>query len=121
MKGSGTILVVEDEDIVRATLTRSLARLGYQVLEAASGQAAVEVWQGHREQFDVLLTDMIMPGGMTGVELAKRLREDKPALPVIVSSGYSSQLDRTGFDTIIYLPKPYQLAELGEALRRCLG
>ena len=121
LKGSGTILVVEDEDIVRATLTRSLARLGYQVLEAASGQAAVEVWQGHREQIDVLLTDMIMPGGMTGVELAKRLREDKPALPVIVSSGYSSQLDRTGFDTIIYLPKPYQLAELGEALRRCLG
>ncbi len=123
LKGSETLLVVEDEDAVRLTLARALRGLDYRVLEAANGQDALKLWRDHGAEIDLLLTDMVMPEGMTGLELAERIRLDKPALKVIISSGYAAEITESATLTkagIVYLPKPYKLASLGRALRECL-
>jgi len=113
--GHERILVVEDEEAVRRGLVLRLSRLGYEVLEASSGPRALEVWRRVEGTVDLLLTDMLMPEGMTGLELALRLREDKPGLRVIISSGYSPDLSNTAElyrSGISFLAKPYT----GEAL-----
>jgi len=113
--GHERILVVEDEEAVRRGLVLRLSRLGYEVLEASSGPRALAVWERLEETVDLLLTDMLMPEGMTGLELALRLREDKPGLRVIISSGYSPDLSNTAElyrSGISFLAKPYT----GEAL-----
>jgi two-component system cell cycle sensor histidine kinase/response regulator CckA len=121
--GRETILVVEDQPNVRRLLSQTLRAQGYSVLEAENGQEAVSVWGEHGSKIDLLLTDMIMPEGMTGLELAARVRAWKPSLKVIISSGYShefaqrSAIDRAG---IHYLPKPYESRRLADAVRRCL-
>ncbi len=89
--GSETILLVEDEPAVRQLTRRVLERNGYRVLEAASAAEALEVW-GRAGRVDVLLTDMVMPGGLTGRELAAALLERDNNLKVIFTSGYSSEL-----------------------------
>ena len=96
LRGSGTILVVEDELAVRTILARTLCRFGYTVLEAGGGREAMELWKARRAEIDLLLTDMVMPGGMTGLSLAEKLRSEKPSLKVIVTSGYSGDLFEHG-------------------------
>ena len=71
--GNETILLVEDEPAVRLTTRRMLERKGYRIREAMSGREALEVWQSHGEEVALLLTDIIMPGEMTGRDLAERL------------------------------------------------
>ncbi len=90
--GSETILLVEDEPAVRALTRRILQRHGYQVLEAASGVEALKVWPEHRSRVALLLTDLVMPEGLSGQELARRLQADQPALKVIFTSGYSADI-----------------------------
>src|SRR5689334_19108757 len=87
LRGQGTILLVEDEDMVRRPVGIYLRKLGYHVIEAANGHQALALWQEHGEKIDLLLTDMFMPGGMSGLELAERLKAGKPALQIIISSG----------------------------------
>jgi nitrogen fixation negative regulator NifL len=121
--GEETILLVEDDLSVRQTLSVYLRRWGYQVLEAANGYEALELWPQHQHQVHLLFTDMVMPEGMTGLQLIERLRATKPGLPVIVCSGYSaelSQLDRLVAEGIVYVPKPCPPAELAVTVRRCL-
>lgn len=86
-QAGATILLVEDEPAVRAIAARSLERSGFRVLQASGGAAALELMEG-RGQPDLVLTDLMMPG-MGGAELARRLRERWPALPVLYMSGYS--------------------------------
>jgi CheY-like chemotaxis protein len=90
-KGKETILLVEDEAAVRALAETILARLGYNVLAADSGPAAMGVWERHRGRVDVLLTDVIMPH-MSGGDLAHKLREINPRLKVLFMSGYTDDM-----------------------------
>jgi PAS domain S-box-containing protein len=123
-RGQGTILVVEDQPEVRELLVHSLGYLGYEVLSAATGEEAVGVWERQGERIRLVLTDMVMPGGMTGLELITRLRGDRPDLRVILSSGYSADLLKEGTREragVQFLAKPYGTAALAEAVRSCLA
>ena len=123
MHGQGTVLLVEDEDIVRRPIGIYLRKLGYQVIEAANGNQALALWRDHREAIDLLYTDMIMPEGLTGLELAERLVMEKPALRIIISSGYSTEFSAHGVTTesgFIYLPKPIAAAVIAATVRSCI-
>jgi len=120
-QGSETILVVEDNPNVRKTVIRQLHDLGYRTLEADSGSAALRmIKDGAR--FDLLLTDVIMPGGITGYELADQLRADRPDLKILFTSGYT-ELAATGNRPEgrgTLLSKPYRKQDLGRAVRAVL-
>ena len=117
-----TILVVEDETGLLELVRNVLQGYHYQVLAASSGVEAVRVWEEHNGRVDLLLTDMIMPGGMTGNDLATKLRKQKPGLKVIYTSGYSSELmgKDSGASDTSFLAKPYLPLELAQAVRKCL-
>jgi two-component system, cell cycle sensor histidine kinase and response regulator CckA len=95
--GTETILLVEDEQSLRALTRRFLENRAYTVIEASSGREALAIWPEHRDEIDLLMTDLVMPEGISGRELAERLRVDKPSLKVILTSGYSP--DVAGKDT----------------------
>ena len=121
--GSETILLVEDSNEVRQLAATSLQRLGYQVLVAENGQQALEHWAKGSSRIDLLLTDMIMPEGLTGLELSRRLRAGRPALPIIIMSGYSLELAlHRGLakDRVEYLQKPFEPATLASMVRQSL-
>jgi signal transduction histidine kinase/DNA-binding response OmpR family regulator len=121
--GSETILLVEDEPSVRKATAQVLRRHGYTILEACNGVEALQQWEQHQTHIKLLCTDMIMPEGVTGLELAERLRILKPGLPTIISSGYSTELaqqERPCSEGIVYLPKPCPPAELLKIMRKCL-
>jgi PAS domain S-box-containing protein len=121
--GQGTVLLVEDEEIVRRPIGLYLRKLGYRVIEAANGMQAFTLWRQHRDQVDVLFTDMVMPEGVSGLELAEKLRVEKPGLKIIISSGYSTEISMQGVSPTagyIYLPKPSPSANIAAAVRQCL-
>ena len=121
--GSECILLVEDERAVRAMFCAMLKRCGYQVLEAANGVEACQLWTIHRDQVAMLLTDLIMPGGISGRQLAQRLREDKPQLKIIFTSGYSADIagqEVNQLDGEKFLAKPFQPHQLMETVRQVL-
>jgi CheY-like chemotaxis protein len=123
LRGHGTLLLVEDEDIVRKPIGTYLRKLGYHVLEAANGNQALQVWQTHRDQIDLLYTDMVMPEGLTGLELAERLKTEKPGLQIIISSGYSTEFSAHGVSSdagFVYLPKPSSSATIAQTVRACM-
>jgi two-component system, cell cycle sensor histidine kinase and response regulator CckA len=123
-EGKGeVILVVEDEVAVRELACMALRKRGYQVLQAANGPAAIEVWKKSPGIVDLLLTDMVMPNGMSGGELAKDLAKRNPKLKIIYTSGYSPEIlkqDSLLTQGINFLPKPYDLPALLKAVRLCL-
>lgn len=86
--GHETILVVEDEDVIRLMLVEILTHQGYAVLDAGGGAGALTLAENAARPIDLLVTDMTMPG-MTGWELAKRLRQTRPVLPVLFVSGHN--------------------------------
>ncbi len=121
--GAECILVVEDDELLRQLIGQSLRVLGYRVHEAENGREALRLWQTAGAQVDLLLTDQVMPEGLTGVELAKQLGDLKPGLKVIISSGYSAESLQTGVADmagVVYLPKPYAAKTLAEVVRDCL-
>ncbi len=121
-RGSETILLVEDQSAPRAVVASMLRNLGYQVLEAPSPGAALEATAVAREPFDLLLTDVIMPG-MSGPELARRLLQSGGAARCLYMSGYADEstlgpeLEATG---ITLIPKPFTVAALAHAVRNAL-
>jgi signal transduction histidine kinase/DNA-binding response OmpR family regulator len=120
--GSETILLVEDESVVRDFVCETLRHYKYRVLEAATGVEALKVWEQNNGQIDLLLTDMVMPEGMTGSHLATHLRERKPSLKIIFTSGYSPEIIGKSFkegDTE-FLQKPYRAPLLAQRVRKCL-
>jgi DNA-binding NtrC family response regulator len=121
--GKETILLVEDEEMVRR-LARSVLELkGYTVHEAPNGRVAMEIWNRQKDSIDLLLTDLIMPGDQSGRELAERLKTEKPGLRVIYCSGHSD--DMLGSDFVLrrqfnFLQKPYNPSMLARIVRDCL-
>ena len=124
VKKKPTIFVVEDENALRILVCTVLKRHGFQVIDAPSGLAALELWGTHKEHIDVLLTDMVMPDGMTGRELAEQLQSESPDLKVIFTTGYSTALlgkDIVLQDGINFLQKPYAPQKLLTTIRNCFG
>ncbi len=117
--GSETILLAEDDPMLRASVRTTLSRLGYHVIDAANGAAALGIWRQKRDEIKLLLTDMVMPGGMTGKILAAHIRQENPALKVIYMSGYCAEIVplRDGAD---FIAKPFQAHRLAALVRRCL-
>jgi CheY-like chemotaxis protein len=120
--GTENILIVEDEPVLREMARDILESCGYQILEATSGKDALDVWS-RNTGIDLLLTDMVMPEGVSGVELADKLLAAKPGLKIIFTSGYTADevspevLARTRAQ---FLQKPYTHASLAKAVRDCL-
>ena len=122
-RGTEAILVVEDEAIVRLIVGNMLQRFGYTVWQAESGDEALKLWKQHKNQIQLLLTDMVMPDGMTGHKLARQLQADKPQLKVIFTSGYNADLGSrhsTLVEGVNFLQKPYAPQKLAEILRKSL-
>ena len=122
--GTGTILVVEDEQAVRLLVSSLLKRCGYTVLAAESGVAAMKVWQEHQDRIQLLLTDIIMPDGMNGYELAQQLQTARPGLKVVYTSGYSGEAVGKSLnlvDGVNFLQKPYPPQRLLQILQDQLG
>ncbi len=123
LTGSGTILLVEDEDAVRAFASRALATRGYRVIEAMNGFEAIDVMNARAREIDLVISDVIMPG-MEGPALLKRLREQNPDLKFILISGYAEESFKDNLDeneTFTFLPKPFSLKELAAAVKQTLG
>jgi PAS domain S-box-containing protein len=123
LQGSETVLVVEDDDIVRALIRRTLREQGYKVLAAIGGDDALRLFQAHSGAIDVVLTDIIMPG-MNGRALAERLVSVKPELRVLYMSGYTDDvIARHGVlePGTPFLQKPFAPRMLAEKLREILA
>jgi PAS domain S-box-containing protein len=120
--GKETILLVEDEPVVRELVRDILKAYHYNIVEAGSGIEALRIWDEHDGKIDLLLTDIIMPEGLNGRELAKQLKERKPELKVIFSSGYSAETLGKNFrdDDTAFLPKPYLPSQLAQLVRQRL-
>jgi len=117
--GHEAVLMVEDDPMVRLSARGILERGGYRVADAESGEAALALAAG--QQFDLLVTDLVMPG-IDGTELARRLRQRQPELPVLFVSGYpgDSPPEPVDFARARYLQKPFHTRTLLEAVRRVL-
>ena len=121
--GRETILWVEDEATVRLVTRRILERYGYTVLEADCGAAALKLWPEQRAAVTLLLTDLVMPGGLSGRELARQLQADRPQLKVIYTSGYSAEIAgrelelRSGEN---FIQKPFTPEQLLKTIRLSL-
>jgi signal transduction histidine kinase len=122
-RGTETILLAEDETKLREMVADVLSLHGYKVLAANSGPAALELWEREQGKVDLILTDMVMPGGMMGTDLVAELTRSNPAIKVIYTTGYSP--DSTGLQDALrrgvkFLPKPYSPHKLVGFIRRCL-
>jgi two-component system cell cycle sensor histidine kinase/response regulator CckA len=119
--GTGTILLVEDEDMVRAVAERALARQGYTVHTAEHGEAALELLANGLAP-DLLISDVVMPT-MDGPTMVRHVRRDHPQLPVLFMSGYAEEQLRKSIDldNVAFLPKPFSVQQIAEAARDTLA
>lgn len=116
------ILLVEDDQAVRQVTRRTLETFGYEVFDAASGKAAMQLWPDQTGEIDLLLTDVVLPEGVTGLALAEHLRRERPAVKIIMMSGYSrDDADRVSDfirrEKIRFLQKPFASCVLLDAVR----
>ena len=120
--GRETILLVEDEPLLRELVAKVLKEYDYRVLEAGTGVEALKVWEANQGKVDLLLTDMVMPGGIGGAELAQQLRKRKADLRVIYSSGYSPEVGGRSLseNDPTFLAKPYRPPQLAQRVRKSL-
>ncbi len=121
-RGTETVLVVEDEEPLRNLVTEVLRQAGYKVFAAVTGADALEIWERQQHHIDLLFTDMMMPEGMSGRELAEKILADAPQLRIMFTSGYpmeaiAGDIGKTGH---CFLQKPYSPATLANAVRECL-
>lgn len=119
-----TILIVEDEEMLVYLLQGILTMSGHNVITATDGRTALEKWAERRAEIDLVITDMVMPGGISGRVLGEMLHAEKPELPIIYTSGYSP--DFAGVDLILtpgvnFLPKPYTSQAVLDIVQRTLA
>lgn len=123
MEGEGTVLLVDDEDMITDVGKRLLERLGYEVLTAQSGKKAIQIYKKNKDQVDLVILDMVMPD-MGGKETYDRLKEINPDIKILLSSGYTINggarevMDQgcNGF-----IQKPFNLKELSQGIREILN
>ncbi|MBX3505869.1 MAG: response regulator [Parvibaculum sp.] len=123
LTGKGTILLVEDEDAVRTFAARALATRGYEVLQAESGEVALEVVREHEGRIDLVVSDVVMPN-MDGPTMAKELKTLLPGTPIIFVSGYAEDAFAKNLDPdqeFHFLPKPFSLKQLAAAVKDVMG
>jgi signal transduction histidine kinase/ActR/RegA family two-component response regulator len=121
--GHETILLAEDDPALRVAVRKALSQLGYRILEAPTGVKALEVWNANRDEISLLLTDLVMPDGMNGKDLAQRLLQENPKLKVIYMSGYSAEVVGKDFpftEDVNFLTKPFPAQKLAQTIRNCL-
>ena len=117
--GSEEVLVVEDDEQVRALTVDMLKGLGYGVVVASNAKAALSLLKS-KHQFGALMTDVVMPGGMSGIQLAKTARKLRPDLPILLTSGYAGGQGAADGE-FAFLSKPYELGVLASRLREVIG
>jgi signal transduction histidine kinase/ActR/RegA family two-component response regulator len=118
-----TILVVEDEETVRRLLQRVLEREGYAVLTAATGREALDWWPSGGGEVDLVITDLVMPGGISGAELGRELRRLRAGLPVVYTSGYDPEYNPADVTMVPgenFIPKPATAEQIVSVVRRQL-
>lgn len=123
LTGSGRVLLVEDEDVVRSFAVRALKRQGYEVVEASTGIEALEMMDLHEDRIDIVVSDVVMPE-MDGPTLLKELRKRNPDLKIIFVSGYPHEAFETSLDKneqFAFLPKPFSLPQLAAKVKEQLG
>jgi len=123
LRGRETVLVAEDEDPLRQMVSLVLTTQGYKVLLAASGVEALKVYEQAGCPIDLLLTDIVMPGGLMGTQLAEQLRAKNPGLKVVYTSGHSPSMagkDISLLGSRNFLPKPYSIGKLAQFIREVL-
>ena len=120
LTGQGTILLVEDEDAVRMFGARALRNKGYTVLEADSGETALELMEASEQPIDLLVTDVVMPH-MDGPTLTKEVEARRPNIKVIYISGYAENAFRSKVDSKVnFLPKPFSLSQLATKVKEVM-
>ena len=108
---------------MRELVCRILKAIGYNVLHATSGVHALEVWNNNKDKIDLLLTDIVMPDGMTGRDLAEKIQAERRDLKAVFTSGYSADIVGKDFiieDGVNFLQKPYVPQKLIRVIRKCL-
>ncbi len=113
--GGGTILLVEDEDMVRAVAERALSRQGYTVVTASDGDEGLELFLADEKKFDIVVTDVVMPS-MDGPAMAREIRKRRPRLPILFMSGYAEEQLRSeiDIDNMHFIAKPFSVKQIGE-------
>jgi two-component system cell cycle sensor histidine kinase/response regulator CckA len=122
LTGHGTVLLVEDEEAVRAFAARALGQRGYKVIEASTGAEALEVFEEHEGDVDLVVSDVVMPE-MDGPTLMKELRRDHPDIKIIFMSGYAEDAFRRNLaenEEFVFLQKPFDLKQLAAAVKAAL-
>jgi len=122
-RGAETILLVEDEATVRRSIAHMLTRYGYRIHTATSGATALEIWRRHYQSIQLVVTDVVMPGGVSGRALFDQMRSEEPDLKVIFCSGYTDEI--LGNDALLrqnpnFIEKPFAPEELVRKIRACL-
>jgi CheY-like chemotaxis protein len=113
LRGAGRVLFVEDDPLVREAVVRGLEDAGFDVVVAPSGDQALAMLDSGLDA-DVVFSDIVMPGKVSGIDLAALLRERRPGLPVVLATGYTEQ--RAAIPGVQVLAKPYEIGELAELL-----
>jgi len=119
-----TILVVEDESGIRSLVRSILESQGYAIIEAESGAKALELWPEQGRRIELLLSDIMMPGGVSGLDLARNLIAQKPGLKIVFTSAYSADVFQHELGAIgkhSFLQKPYYPHELIKMIREALN
>jgi two-component system, cell cycle sensor histidine kinase and response regulator CckA len=122
-RGGETILLVEDEETVRRSIAHMLTRYGYRIHAATSGATALKIWRQHHQSIQLVVTDVVMPGGVSGRALFDQMRSREPDLKVIFCSGYTDEI--LGNDALLrqnpnFIEKPFAPEELVRKVRACL-
>jgi signal transduction histidine kinase/ActR/RegA family two-component response regulator len=122
-RGTETILLVEDDLAVQTVTKITLTRLGYQVLVASNGHQALRIWQERKGDIRLVLTDMIMPEGLSGKDIARRFKTEMPDVRIIFMSGYSADIAGTDFapaEGDYFIGKPFEMHVLATVIRKSL-
>ena len=120
--GGGKLLLVEDEDMVRAVAERALTRAGYAVTTARDGEEGLAQIANGTEDFDLIVSDVVMPA-MDGPAMARAIRKVKPALPILFMSGYAEETLRNEIDieNMHFIPKPFSVQQISDKVSEVLG
>ena len=117
VEGAGAVLMVEDEEAVGAMVAEMLCDLGYNVVRVSNAQEALNKLADGASAVDIVFSDIIMPGGMSGIDLAREVKRRRPDLPILLTTGYGGHEELDAHEFIV-LRKPYDRHELGAALAR---